>query len=82
MPDISMCMNDECHLAKECYRHEATPSDWQSFGYFRPNEVGGCDHFLPIWTSKNKVATNPDTANHNLQNPAVDGELQNKKVKQ
>lgn len=49
MPDISMCMNDECHLAKECYRHEAKPGEWQSYSYFRPNEAGDCDHFLPIW---------------------------------
>jgi len=56
MPDITMCMNDECHLAKECYRHEATPSDWQSYSHFRPNEAGDCDHFLPIYKTAKTVA--------------------------
>jgi len=49
MPDISMCLNNECHLAKECYRHEVKPSEWQSYSYFRPDEVGECHNFLPIW---------------------------------
>lgn len=44
-----MCLNHECHLTKECYRHEATPSEWQSYSHFRPDEVGECNHFLPIW---------------------------------
>ena len=56
MPDISMCLNHECHLAKECYRHEAKPNDWQSYSYFRPDEVGECNHFLPIWKTPKTVA--------------------------
>lgn len=70
MPDITMCMNDECHLAKECYRHEATPSDWQSYGMFKPNADGTCKHFMPIFnrtgenlqSDANEIDTNRDSA--------------------
>ena len=49
MTDISMCLNDECPLAKNCYRHEAVPSElWQSYSDFRPNEDGECPNFLRI----------------------------------
>jgi len=54
MPDISMCLNHECHLAKECYRHEAKPSEWQSYSHFHPDESGKCKHFLPIWTPQDE----------------------------
>jgi len=54
MPDISMCLNDECHLAKECYRHEAKPSEWQSYSCFHPDESGECKHFLLIWTPQDE----------------------------
>lgn len=33
MPDITMCCNDDCPLAKKCYRHEAQPGDWRSYFY-------------------------------------------------
>ena len=56
MPNISMCMNDECHLAKECYRHEAKPSEWQSYSYFHPDDAGECYHFMPIWETPKTVA--------------------------
>ena len=49
MPDISMCGNDDCPLRKQCYRHEATPSDWQSWCNFEPDEKGNCEHFMEIW---------------------------------
>jgi hypothetical protein len=40
MPDISMCNNDDCPLAKKCYRHEAEPNKrWQSYDKFE----GGTD---------------------------------------
>ena len=51
-----MCLNHECHLAKECYRHEAKPSDWQSYSHFHPNEAGKCNHFLPIWKTRKTIA--------------------------
>ena len=51
-----MCLNHECHLAKECYRHEAKPSEWQSYSHFRLDEVGECNHFLPIWKPQKTVA--------------------------
>ena len=51
-----MCLNHECHLAKECYRHEAKPSEWQSYSCFHPDGVGECNHFLPIWQTPKTVA--------------------------
>ena len=51
-----MCLNYECHLAKECYRHEAKPSEWQSYSCFHPDEVGECNHFLPIWKPPKTIA--------------------------
>ena len=52
MPDITMCTNDDCPLAKQCYRHEATASDWQSIQKFTPNEQGGCDFFMEIYNDR------------------------------
>ncbi len=49
MPDIAMCRNVDCPRAKECYRHEAEPSELrQSYAgfYYGPN---GCDYFMTIW---------------------------------
>lgn len=31
MPDISMCINQNCSKKKSCYRFMAEPSDWQSY---------------------------------------------------
>lgn len=48
MPDISMCMNKDCPLKSQCYRHEASGTradDWQSYSGFEPNEDGSCDNF-------------------------------------
>lgn len=53
MPDISMCMNDECPLKKICYRWAAYPDDCvQSYADFKfeTNEKGEteCEHYLKI----------------------------------
>lgn len=29
MPDITMCNSTECPSRGKCYRHEATPNEWQ-----------------------------------------------------
>jgi hypothetical protein len=63
-------------MAKQCYRHESTPSMWQSWMAFAPGDDGTCDHFKPMataatpdWKSSGKSAhrggdarTNQDTA--------------------
>lgn len=49
MPDIAMCRNDNCPMAKTCYRHEAVPSSRQAYADFKPTSDQGCEHFEPIW---------------------------------
>lgn len=35
MPDITMCLNDDCPLKDKCYRHTAIPKEyWQSYANF------------------------------------------------
>lgn len=47
MADISMCNQHMCPRAKECYRHEAKPSHYQS--YILPNwTIDKCDHYWPM----------------------------------
>ena len=46
MPDISMCNNNTCPLAKTCYRHEAIPSDWQSYANFEGGK--DCRGYWPM----------------------------------
>ena len=54
MPDISMCANDECPMAKKCYRHEAKPNEYlQSWTHFKPTSDTRCDHFMEIWIKPN-----------------------------
>jgi hypothetical protein len=46
MPDITMCIGNECLIKNYCFRFTAKPSGWQSFADFRCKEDGKCDHFL------------------------------------
>lgn len=40
MPDITMCVNDACPLASQCWRHEAEPTPGhQSWAMFKPTTV-------------------------------------------
>lgn len=54
MPDISMCINEECPLKQLCYRYTA-PADeiYQAYGDFKyginKNGIPECDHF---WDNK------------------------------
>ena len=54
MPDLSMCGNDACPSAGECYRHEAKPSEFlQAYSHFAPQKGRDkCDWFMPIWPKK------------------------------
>ena len=47
MPDISMCLNNECPLKEKYYRFMADPSDWQSFSRFDPKN-GKCENFIKL----------------------------------
>lgn len=46
MPDIAMCINEDCPIKSRCYRYTATPSTPQSFSLFHWDGIG-CDHFWP-----------------------------------
>jgi hypothetical protein len=35
MPDISLCVNDDCPLKDTCYRRQAEPSQLQSYSDFK-----------------------------------------------
>ena len=48
MPDITMCLNSECDKRDSCYRFVAIPSDYQSYGSFRPEPDGECLHFWEL----------------------------------
>lgn len=56
MPDITMCQNDDCPMAKECYRHEAEPTPrYQSYTHFHYQD-GTCDSFMEIWDRETSVS--------------------------
>lgn len=40
MPDITMCTSENCPMKDTCYRVQARPSTYQSWGNF---EYYGCD---------------------------------------
>jgi hypothetical protein len=47
MPDISMCINENCPVKLRCYRHTATPTEYrQAYMFFKWDDTG-CDHFWP-----------------------------------
>jgi hypothetical protein len=56
MPDISMCPGNDCPLKEECYRHKATPSEYQSYFVEAPYDSFNkdCDFFWRI-EKKNKT---------------------------
>ena len=52
MPDIEMCLNEDCPLKETCYRHEAIPSEYlQSYNTFEPTVIDGeveCEYLIEI----------------------------------
>ena len=43
MPDITMCMNDDCSKKEKCYRYTAIPTpNWQSYSKFEEKD---CNSF-------------------------------------
>jgi len=50
MPDIAMCQNEKCSRRKDCYRHTANPSKYQSYGEFEEKD---CKYFWDNKKSKN-----------------------------
>lgn len=54
MPDISMCENQACSLKETCYRFNATPSSYQAYSDFKPDENGKCKAYWERKGSKKK----------------------------
>ena len=53
MPDITLCMNENCPIRKRCGRFMGEPDNlWQSFANYQPNtQVSGeieCDYYWDI----------------------------------
>ena len=49
MPDMTMCLNEDCKMKRKCYRHEAKPaSPQQPYARFVPEDDGECEHFLKM----------------------------------
>lgn len=62
MPDITMCVNNECPLRKYCYRYLAVPDQWQSYSFFIPKEIlhfsgktTKCDYFWDTTKELRKI---------------------------
>lgn len=51
MPDISMCMGEQCPKKETCYRHKAEPSEYrQAYFMYAPfnHEQVNCEYFMEI----------------------------------
>jgi len=53
MADISMCKGTGCKRKKECYRHRAPKSDYQSYFVNPPldTDTQACDYF---WSTEGR----------------------------
>ena len=55
MPDIALCTRQVCPLKEKCYRHEATPEEYQTYAMFEYDyNINTCEYFMPIKEEKNK----------------------------
>ncbi len=59
MPDITMCTNSDCPIAKECYRQTCTPNEYyQSYMYVTPiikDDKVECEFYIePFKKTKQK----------------------------
>lgn len=54
MPDITMCVSNNCPYKDKCYRSQAKPSNYQSYSNFEYtcNEDSGFDDFISIDNKK------------------------------
>ena len=51
MPDITMCTGEGCPIKNHCYRHIATPSDYQSYFMESPWDGEKCES---LWTDNSQ----------------------------
>ena len=52
MPDITMCLNEECPRKTECYRYMAEPNGWQSYAAFDDGKK--CKDFIKYRGTRKK----------------------------
>jgi hypothetical protein len=45
MPDITMCMGNDCPIKETCYRYKAKPNDYQSYFMEAPYKNEECEHY-------------------------------------
>jgi hypothetical protein len=55
MPDITMCHDERCMLAQECYRFKARPSEQQSYFSESPRTGDNCELFIQAVERWNKT---------------------------
>lgn len=55
MPDITMCNDTACPLARQCYRANAQPSMRQSYFTESPRTGEECDYFYPQKTGEDEM---------------------------
>lgn len=53
MPDICMCVGNECPLKENCYRFTAEPSYMQAYFTDPPIKDGECEYYWPLKTQNN-----------------------------
>ena len=64
MPDITMCIGNDCPLKETCYRYTATPSEYcQSYFMESPYKDGGCNHY---WEMSSKQSKKLDKKSSNM----------------
>ena len=54
MHDITLCVNANCPLRRQCYRATATPDERQPFAEFYYDKEKGCENFIEA-KSKSQV---------------------------
>ena len=51
MPDISMCMGNDCPIKETCYRYKAKPCEYQYYFIEAPYKDGECEHYWEMGMS-------------------------------
>lgn len=61
MPDITMCLNNDCKVSHKCYRHSKSGTQYsyhQSVCHFKPDNKGECTHYWVREIKNNKENSN------------------------
>lgn len=60
MPDISMCVGNDCPLKETCYRFKAKPCEYQTYFMNPPYEDRKCEYYWKMESKPNLPGGNPD----------------------